>query len=104
MTRLLRSRTLPTNLSGELSNVPDPGDLSLIEQIEVQLQSCNFALQRLGMLLSTDGIDPGLLTMLVDSVNRVRVAAWAAQKSIADKKGVSFERLLAGELARNIAK
>ena len=79
---------------------PDP---SLIEEIERELQKCNFALHRLGTVLSTEGIDPGLLTMFLDSVNRVRVSAWSAQKSLADREGVSFERLLACEQARSIA-
>jgi hypothetical protein len=78
-------------------------DASLVEDIERELQKCNVALHRLGTLLSTEGIDPSLLMMFRDSVSRVRIAAWAAQKSIADREGMSFERLLAAERVRSIA-
>jgi hypothetical protein len=86
--------------------MPDPFNLGprLVDEIERELQSCNTALQRLGRLVSSDGIDPTLLAEFREAVNRVRVTAWAAEKSIADREGVSIERLLAAERVRNITK
>lgn len=79
-------------------------DRLLAAQIEDELRNCNAALQRLGALLSTTGVDPEVLLEFRESVNRVRVSAWAAQKAIVDREGMTFERLLAGERVRSIAK
>src|SRR5512141_1332773 len=78
-------------------------DPILSEEIEEQLRKCSESLQRLGSLLgSSDSIPRPLFQEFREAVNRVRITAWIAQRSLADRDGVPNESLIAQERVRAI--
>jgi hypothetical protein len=98
---VLSSRVNGTEIT--MTKLPE-SDPMLADDIERELTECNASLQRLSSVLSSDSIPRELMIDFRDAVNRVRVSAWIAQKSIADREGQPHEYLLAQEWTRVITR
>jgi hypothetical protein len=85
---VLSSRANGTEIT--MTKLPE-SDPMLADDIERELTECNASLQRLSSVLSSDSIPRELMIDFRDAVNRVRVSAWIAPKSIADREGQPHE-------------